>query len=89
MSTITLSEDALSLLKLHLAGHTLHMKGPNPGSLPGRSTEETLTAYRELVAAGLMHPVSGFAHGPEAHFRLSDEGWERRERWITATAPRP
>jgi hypothetical protein len=51
------------------------MKGPNPGSLPGRSAEQTLAAYRELVAAGLMHSVSGFAYGPEAHFRLSEEGW--------------
>ena len=79
MATITgLSEPARALLRLHASGQTLHMKGPNPGSLPGLSHEETLAAYRELVGAGLMHPVSGFAHGPEAHFRLTDEGWERR-----------
>ena len=34
-------------------------------SLPGRNVEQTRRAYRELVAAGLMEPVSTFAGGPE------------------------
>jgi hypothetical protein len=79
---ITLSETALSLLRLHLAGKALILKGPNAEALPGCSMEETLAAYRELAAVGLMYPVSGFAHGPESLYRLSDEGWERRHEFL-------
>ena len=70
----TLSQDALALMRLHLAGETLHMKGPRAEFLPGRTVDQTLVGYRELVTAGLMYPVSGFAHGTEAHFRLTDRG---------------
>ena len=35
-------------------------------------------AYLELVMAGIMHSVSG----PEAYFRFTDEGWERRDEWM-------
>jgi len=79
MATVTeLSEVARDLVRLHLSGRTLHMKGPDPEALPGRTVEETRNGYRELVAVGLMDPISGFAHGPESHFRLTDAGWERR-----------
>jgi hypothetical protein len=86
---LNLSEDALALIRFHLSGHTLHMKGANPESLPQCTVEETMTAYRELVARGLMYPVSGFAHGPESHFRLTDEAWNRREEWISGLSPSP
>ncbi len=84
-----LSDDALALLRHHLAGRTLSLKGSGAESLPGRTIGQTLTAYRELAAAGLMYPVSGFAHGPESHFRVTDEGWSRREEWLTEPSPRP
>ena len=41
-------------------------------------TEETRPLYRELAAAGLMYPVSGFTNGPEANFRFTEEGWSLR-----------
>lgn len=36
-------------------------------------------AYRELVAAGLMIPVSGFRSGEEAFYRLTDRAVARAE----------
>ncbi len=89
MPAISLSDDALALLRFHLSGRSLHLKGPKPEGMPGRTIEETLTAYRELAAAGLMYSVSGFAHGPEAYDRLSDEGWNRREEWLSEPAHLP
>lgn len=71
---ITLSEIALALLRRRLAGERI------PGTL------ETRPAYRELVAAGIMYPVSTFARGPEAVFRFTEEGWNRREEWIGSSA---
>lgn len=44
-------------------------------------------ANRELAAAGIVYPVSPFARGPEAYFRLTAEGWERRHEtlgWVSA-----
>jgi hypothetical protein len=83
---IHLSEDARDLLRIHCSGRSLVMGGSKPESLPGRTVPQTLTAYRELVAAGLMDPVSSFAHGPESHFRLTKAAFCRREEWLT-TAP--
>jgi hypothetical protein len=45
-------------------------------------TPENIEAYRELARAGIMYPVSGFVHGPEANFRFTEEGWNRREEWL-------
>ena len=42
-------------------------------------TAENLEAYRELVRAGVMEPFSGFLRGPEAVFRFTEDGWNRRE----------
>ena len=50
---------------------------------PGRSIKETQNAYRELVCAGLMDPVSSFAWGAESHYRLTWEAYERREEWLS------
>ncbi|MGP0063121.1 MAG: hypothetical protein ACLQGP_05885 [Isosphaeraceae bacterium] len=66
MQTISLSEAALTLLRHRLA------------TRDNRVTAANLEAYRELVRAGIMFAVSGFATGPEASFRFTDEGWERR-----------
>ncbi len=49
MSTITLSEDALVVLKLRLSRQEVEV------------TEATRPAYRELAAAGLMIPLHTFA----------------------------
>ena len=45
-----------------------------------RVTAADKEAYRELVRAGIMFAVSGFATGPEASFRFTDAGWV----WLTA-----
>jgi hypothetical protein len=87
-----LSEDARKLLQLHFADRPLSMRRSRPESLPGRSVEETRQAYRELVAAGLMEPVSTFAGGPEALYRLTEEADKRRDelqrpsRWFARSA---
>ena len=39
---------------------------------------DNLDAYRELATAGVMEPFSGFLRGPEAVFRFTEEGWNRR-----------
>jgi hypothetical protein len=74
-----LSEDARNLLRLHFSGRSLRMGRGAMDSLPGRTVEETRTAYRELVRAGLMYPVSGFASGPESHYRMTEEAWNRQD----------
>jgi hypothetical protein len=74
MQTLILSEAALELLTLHSAGRYLSMRRVSPESLPRRTPHETRLAYRELVDAGLMIPVSTFAGGPEAIFRLTPAG---------------
>jgi hypothetical protein len=90
---LKLSDEARSLLRLHLAGRPLVRRGPQPESLPGRSVEETRDAYRELVRAGLMDPVSSFAWGPESHYRLTWEAYDQREEWLSPdpdpSHPRP
>jgi len=74
-----LSEAARSLMRLHFSGHSLRMGRGATDSLPGRTVEETRTAYRELARAGLMYSVSGFASGPESHYRMTEEGWKCRD----------
>ncbi len=91
MSMTTLSDDARALLRLHFSGRYLSMRRSNPESLPGRTADETRCAYNELVDAGLMIPVSTFAGGPEAIYRLTQEGDRRcadlhRPRWASWSA---
>ncbi len=74
-----LSEDARELLRRHFAGRPLSMRRSRPDSLPGQGAEHTRRAHRELVAAGLMEPVSTFAGGPEALYRLTEEADNRRD----------
>jgi len=45
-------------------------------------TPDTKPAYRELAAARIMLPVSGFATGPESSYRFTYWGWHRRHDWI-------
>ena len=61
-----LSNEALALLRLHIEHDGI------------RVDEANREAHRELAAAGIMYPVSTFARGPEAYFRFTDLGWERR-----------
>jgi hypothetical protein len=42
-------------------------------------TPGNLETYRELARAGIMEPFTGFMRGPEAVFRFTQRGWERRE----------
>jgi hypothetical protein len=67
MQTIKLSEAALALLRLHVS---------HDGIMVDDTNRE---AHRELARAGIMYPLSGFASGPESHYRFTKEGWERRE----------
>jgi hypothetical protein len=60
-----LSENALAVLRKRLEGDD-------------RVTAANRDGYRELEAAGIMYPVSTFTRGPEAIFRFTEEGWNRR-----------
>jgi hypothetical protein len=75
MQTIMLSEAALALLRHRIATKDAEVR------------PENLEAYRELVLAGIMVPLSTFRKGPESLFKFTDEGWERRHEWLNAVAP--
>jgi hypothetical protein len=45
---------------------------------PVKVNDRTLPAYRELVAAGIMVPDQ------ESGFQFTEDGWARREEWISA-----
>jgi hypothetical protein len=72
-----LSTDALNLLYACATGD-------NP-----RVDASNLEAYRELAAAGVMYPVSGFRHGPEAMFRFTESGWRDRLEILAQRAGSP
>jgi hypothetical protein len=63
-----MSDAALSLFRLHVERR---------GDV--RVDDTTREAYRELARAGLMVPISTFAGGPESAYRLTREGFERRD----------
>jgi hypothetical protein len=63
MQTMTLSENAIAVLRFEIKGY--HSK----------AKERRLPAYRELAAAGIMEPVPG----SDADFRFTEDGWARRE----------
>jgi hypothetical protein len=64
-----LSKDARNLLRRRAHGEHVEV------------TPDNLEAYRELARAGVMEPFSGFMRGPEAVFRFTQEGWDRREKF--------
>jgi len=66
MPVVELSRAARDVLRRRAAGEGVDV------------TPESLEAYRELVRAGVMYPVSGFLRGPEATFRFTEEGSARR-----------
>ncbi|WP_406699659.1 hypothetical protein V5E97_12440 [Singulisphaera sp. Ch08] len=65
--TITLSEAALSLFRLHIERH---------GQID--VNDSTRELYRELARAGLMRSGSTFRDGPESIYRLTQEGFDRK-----------
>jgi hypothetical protein len=70
----TLSEQAMSLLRGHLAAISRQ-----DGTSSGKPTDQTLEAYRELARAGLMAPCHTFARGPESLYRITEQAYIRRE----------
>jgi hypothetical protein len=72
--TFALSESAVAVLRFRVKGYRMKI------------TDSSLEAFRELAAAGINHPVSTWAGGPESVFRFTRAGWERREQWINAFA---
>jgi hypothetical protein len=70
--TITLSADALALLKLHL-----ERKGDIAVD------DSTREPYRKLARAGLMVVGHSFTRGREAFYKMTDAGWERRFEFIS------
>jgi hypothetical protein len=62
MPAITLSEEALALLKRNLTGPQILV------------SDDNRDAYRELARAGLMVPLHTFAHGDESAYRLTEAG---------------
>ena len=77
METITLSEPALALFRLHVERQ-------------GRVevNDQTREPYRELARHGLMRAGSTFRDGPESIYRLTREGFERKVE-LLANAPSP
>ncbi len=67
MQPVKLSRPARTLLRRRANGEHVEV------------TPANLEAYRELARAGVMYPLSGFMLGPEAVFRFTEEGWNRRE----------
>lgn len=68
MQTTALSRSALVLFRLHIARH---------GNI--RVDDANRETFRELARAGLMRPANSFAHGEEAVYRMTKEGFERRD----------
>ena len=56
---------ARELLRRHLAGED-------------KVTDSNRAAYRELAAARIMIPLSGFATGPESRYIFTYRGWHMR-----------
>ncbi len=73
MQAITLSAEALALLRRHVTQERVMVDDANR------------EAHRELARAGIMYPLSGFAGGPESHYRFTKEGWERREEFLSGS----
>jgi hypothetical protein len=66
--TITLSAEALALLRLRLGGEWVEV------------TDESRPFYRELVSAGSMMQLHSFARGKGGAYRLTDAACDMRER---------
>jgi hypothetical protein len=63
----------------HLSAAALALLRQRLATKDNRVDDSNREAYRELVRAGIMFAVSGFASGPEASFRFTDKGWAHRD----------
>lgn len=76
MPTITLSAEALALLRRHVERDNIRVEDSNR------------EAHRELARAGLMEAVHTFAWGRESRYRFTEEGW-RFASGLSSPAPSP
>jgi hypothetical protein len=72
MQTVTLSEAAIALFRLHVERH---------GDIA--VDDETRPIYRELARAGVMRAVSTYAGGPESAYRMTKDGFEQKAELIS------
>src|ERR1017187_10798251 len=72
MQTVTLSENAVAVLRFEI-------KGWRP-----KNKESRLPAYRELAAAGVMEPVPG----TELDYRFTEDGLRQREELLAEAQDR-
>jgi hypothetical protein len=72
MQTVTLSENAVAVLRFEI-------KGWRP-----KNNESRLPAYRELAAAGIMEPVPG----SECEYRFTEDGLRQREELLAEAQDR-
>ena len=70
------------LVKLKLSPEATDLLRYRLETKDNRVDDSNLEAYRELVRAGIMYPVSGFATGPEASFRFTDEAWAMKDQLL-------
>jgi hypothetical protein len=63
MSAITLSAEALTLLRRHIERNNVRVDDSNR------------EAHRELARAGLMEAVHTFAWGRQSRYRFTNAGW--------------
>ncbi len=76
MSTLTLSESALALLRLRLSGRRVEV------------TDDNRDAYKELAAAGLAESIHK-PRGRDSHYRLTLVAMERKAEWLNGSSPPP
>jgi hypothetical protein len=67
MPTIALSESAVAVLRFRVKGWRFPIR------------DRDRDAFRELIAAGIMTPVTGADGTPEVDYRFTEEGWVRRQ----------
>lgn len=78
MQTVSLSAEAVALLKLHVE---------RAGDI--RVDDANRQFYRELARAGLMLAGHSFRDGREAFYVFTDVGLARYPEWLDATGPLP
>lgn len=76
MSTLTLSESALALLRLRLSGQRVEV------------TDDNRDVYKELAAAGLAEPIHT-PRGRNSHYRLTMEAMKRKPELLNGSSPAP
>jgi hypothetical protein len=78
MQTITLSEAALALFRLHIERH---------GDIDVDDSNREV--YGELERAGVMACGHSFRDGPNSIFKVTKLGFERKAELLAATSPSP